>query len=127
MGARNIVLVGDQMQLGQPIQGVHPGESGTSTLDYLLQEHATIAPERGIFLRSTWRMQESICRFISEAVYDGCLQSAPETQQQAVPRRVKKKALWYSPWCKIIVLSTTYPTCRRSNILRSESSCAPDF
>jgi len=27
--ARNIVLVGDQMQLGQPIQGVHPGESGT--------------------------------------------------------------------------------------------------
>ena len=33
---RNIVLVGDQMQLGQPIQGVHPGESGTSTLEYLL-------------------------------------------------------------------------------------------
>ena len=26
--ARNIVLVGDQMQLGQPIQGTHPGESG---------------------------------------------------------------------------------------------------
>jgi superfamily I DNA and/or RNA helicase len=49
MSARNIVLVGDQMQLGQPIQGVHPGASGTSTLDYLLQEHATIAPERGYF------------------------------------------------------------------------------
>jgi RecA/RadA recombinase len=84
MSARNIVLVGDQMQLGQPIQGVHPGVSGTSTLDYLLQDQATIAPERGIFLRSTWRMHESICRFISEAVYDGCLQSAPETQQQAL-------------------------------------------
>ena len=26
LSARNIVLVGDQMQLGQPIQGVHPGE-----------------------------------------------------------------------------------------------------
>ena len=26
--ARNIVLLGDQMQLGQPIQGVHPGGSG---------------------------------------------------------------------------------------------------
>ena len=24
--ARNIVLVGDQMQLGQPVQGVHPGK-----------------------------------------------------------------------------------------------------
>jgi uncharacterized protein len=84
MSARNIVLVGDQMQLGQPIQGVHPGASGTSTLDYLLQEHATIAPERGIFLRSTWRMHESICQFISEAVYDGCLRSVPETQHQAL-------------------------------------------
>src|SRR5690606_37146231 len=28
--AKNIVLVGDQMQLAQPIQGSHPGESGLS-------------------------------------------------------------------------------------------------
>src|SRR5690606_9737764 len=35
-GARNIVLIGDQMQLGQPIQGAHPGESGLSVLDFLL-------------------------------------------------------------------------------------------
>jgi uncharacterized protein len=82
--AQNIVLVGDQMQLSQPIQGVHPGESGTSVLAYLLQEHATIAPERGIFLHTTWRMHERICRFISEAVYDGCLQPAPQTRQQAL-------------------------------------------
>ena len=33
--ARNLVLLGDQMQLGQPIQGSHPGESGRSTLEYL--------------------------------------------------------------------------------------------
>src|SRR5207253_8732640 len=39
--ARNIVLVGDQMQLGQPIQGTHPGESGLSALEYLLQGHAS--------------------------------------------------------------------------------------
>ena len=31
--AKNIVLVGDQMQLPQPVQGVHPGESGFSCLD----------------------------------------------------------------------------------------------
>ena len=30
--ARNIVLLGDQMQLGQPIQGVHPGESGLAEM-----------------------------------------------------------------------------------------------
>jgi AAA domain len=32
--ARNIVLVGDPMQLSQPIQGAHPGESGLSALEY---------------------------------------------------------------------------------------------
>jgi len=80
--ARNLVLVGDQMQLGQPIQGVHPGESGTSALEYLLQDNATVAPDRGIFLRTTWRMHDNICRFISDAVYDGSLHPAPDNQQQ---------------------------------------------
>src|SRR5262249_39539773 len=34
--AKNIVLIGDQMQLGQPIQGVHPGKAGLSVLDLML-------------------------------------------------------------------------------------------
>ena len=72
--ARNIVLLGDQMQLGQPIQGVHPGRSGDSALEYLLDGVATIAPDRGIFLATTWRMHPDVCRFISDAVYDGRLQ-----------------------------------------------------
>lgn len=71
--ARNIVLLGDQMQLGQPIQGVHPGRSGESTLEYLLDGVATIAPHRGIFLERTFRMAPELCRFVSEAVYDGRL------------------------------------------------------
>jgi superfamily I DNA and/or RNA helicase len=71
--ARNIVLLGDQMQLGQQIQGVHPGRSGESSLDYLLNGIATIPPERGIFLGTTWRMHPDVCQFISEAVYDGRL------------------------------------------------------
>ena len=71
--ARNIVLLGDQMQLGQPIQGVHPGRSGESSLEYLLDGHATVPPERGVFLPITWRMCPDVCRFISEAVYDGRL------------------------------------------------------
>ena len=40
--AANLVLIGDQMQLGQPIQGFHPGESGSSILEYLLQRNATV-------------------------------------------------------------------------------------
>lgn len=82
--ARNIVLLGDQMQLGQPIQGVHPGRSGESSLEYLLDGVATIAPDRGIFLAQTWRMHPDICRFISDAVYDGRLESEPGTCNQSL-------------------------------------------
>lgn len=80
--AKNIVLLGDQMQLQQPIQGVHPGDSGESVLDYLLRGEATIAPDRGIFLETTWRMHEEVCRFISDAVYDGKLHPEPGNQRQ---------------------------------------------
>ena len=80
--ARNIVLLGDQMQLGQPIQGVHPGRSGESTLDYLLDGRATVAPERGIFLPHTWRMHPDVCGFISEAVYEGRLKAVPDAARQ---------------------------------------------
>jgi uncharacterized protein len=80
--ARNIVLLGDQMQLGQPIQGVHPGRSGESTLEYLLDGQATVAEDRGIFLATTWRMHEDVCRFISDAVYDGRLAPEPANRNQ---------------------------------------------
>ena len=80
--ASNIVLLGDQMQLGQPIQGVHPGESGQSTLEYLLQGEATIAPQSGVFLNDTWRMHPDVCQFISEAVYDGRLQAEAKNANQ---------------------------------------------
>ncbi len=80
--ARNIVLIGDQMQLAQPIQGAHPGESGLSALDYLLQGEATVAPDRGILLDTSWRMHPAICGFISDAVYDGRLKAHPDCSRQ---------------------------------------------
>lgn len=79
--AKNIVLLGDQMQLAQPVQGAHPGRSGDSALNWLLDGAATIAPDRGIFLAATWRMHPALCSFISEAVYDGRLQ--PEAHNAA--------------------------------------------
>ncbi|MEO5365748.1 MAG: TM0106 family RecB-like putative nuclease [Magnetococcus sp. WYHC-3] len=84
LSARNIVLVGDQMQLGQPTQGVHPGDSGLSILDYLLEGTATIPSDRGIFLGTTWRMHAAICRFISAAVYDGRLHAEAGNQRQTL-------------------------------------------
>jgi uncharacterized protein len=82
--ARNIVLLGDQMQLGQPIQGVHPGRSGESSLEYLLNGKATIPAEQGIFLEKTWRMHPDVCRFISHAVYDGRLEAEPNNTNQTL-------------------------------------------
>lgn len=82
--AHNLVLLGDQMQLPQPIQGVHPGRSGESALDYLLDGRAIVDPARGIFLPNTWRMHPDVCRFISDAVYDGQLVSAPGRDQQTL-------------------------------------------
>jgi uncharacterized protein len=80
--ARNIVLVGDQMQLGQPTQGVHPGDAGLSVLEFLLGEQATIGPDRGIFLPNTRRLHPSVCRFISDAFYDGRLHPDPENENR---------------------------------------------
>lgn len=84
MCARNLVLLGDQMQLGQPIQGMHPGRSGESALEYLLNGESTIAQERGIFLGATYRMHPDVCRFISDAIYDSKLFSDPSTFKQSL-------------------------------------------
>jgi superfamily I DNA and/or RNA helicase len=84
VSAKNIVLVGDQMQLSQPIQGAHPGGSGVSGLDHLLGSLATVPSDRGVFLANTFRMHPDICRFISDAVYDGRLESDASAKQQRI-------------------------------------------
>ena len=84
LSAENIVLVGDQMQLGQPIQGVHPGGSGVSVLQHLLGSRTTIPEDRGIFLPKTWRMHPDVCRFISEAIYDGRLEPEESNANQTL-------------------------------------------
>jgi uncharacterized protein len=89
--AKNLVLLGDQMQLGQPIQGSHPGESGTSALEYLLQDHRTIPPWLGVFLETSWRLHPELCRFISGAVYDDKLASEPSAATRVVTRSPSAK------------------------------------
>lgn len=84
VAARNIVLVGDQMQLAQPIQGAHPRGSGVSALEHLLQDRATVPPERGVFLSETHRMHPDLCAFVSAAVYEGRLRSAAGAEVQSL-------------------------------------------
>ena len=80
--ARNIVLIGDQMQLAQPVQGVHPGQSGQSCFDYLVQGEPTVPPERGILLDVSWRMHSDVCSFVSGAFYSGRLSAHPSNDQR---------------------------------------------
>jgi uncharacterized protein len=50
----------------------------------MLGDHATIPPDRGIFLPVSRRMHPEICRFISDQVYEGRLTSHPDTARQRV-------------------------------------------
>jgi uncharacterized protein len=70
------------MQLPQVSQGHHPGGSGVSGLDYLMGDWATVPRDRGVFLERTWRMHPRLCRFVSDAFYDGRLESAECTAGQ---------------------------------------------
>ena len=82
--AKNLVLMGDQMQLGQPIQGTHPAESGLSILDYLLHDSPTISEEMGVFLGTTYRMHSELNKFISEYIYEGKLKSHPDNEKRII-------------------------------------------
>jgi predicted RecB family nuclease len=86
LSAKNLILVGDQMQLAQPTQGSHPGDTGRSCLEYLLDGRATVPPERGIFLGISYRMHSSVCRFISDAIYEGRLTSYTSAELHRLPR-----------------------------------------
>ena len=83
------------MQLEQPIQGTHPGDSGLSSLQYVLKDfeaskpdrpvyHAVVPVDHGLFLGESRRMHPSVCRFVSETAYEGRLVSHPDCAKQEV-------------------------------------------
>jgi uncharacterized protein len=82
--AKNIILMGDQMQLEQPIQGSHPGDAGASALEFMLKDHAVIPEDKGIFLERTYRMHQDVCQPLSEIVYEGKLQADDDNCHQAI-------------------------------------------
>ncbi|MCY3803114.1 MAG: TM0106 family RecB-like putative nuclease [Gammaproteobacteria bacterium] len=84
MSTKNIILAGDRMQLAQPVQGIHPGESGLSVLEFLLGERSMVTPERGIFLDQTYRLVPGICSFVSEAFYEDQLMSHESALQRSL-------------------------------------------
>src|ERR671918_94729 len=83
--ARNLVLLGDPLQLGQVLQGTHPEGAGVSVLEHLLGEAQTIPEDRGVFLERTFRLHPDVCRYISEAFYEGRLEPDPSTAGRTTP------------------------------------------
>jgi len=81
--ARNVILLGDPLQLAQVSQGTHPEGTGASVLEHLLGSHPTVPADMGIFLDRTRRMHPDVCAFISEIVYESRLEGIPEVAGQA--------------------------------------------
>ncbi len=80
--ARNVLLLGDPLQLPQVALAAHPGGSGRSALEHLLGDATTMPDDRGVFLSETWRMHPDICGFISRNVYGGRLSSHASCARQ---------------------------------------------
>lgn len=85
--ALNIVLVGDPMQLPQPLQGSHPGDSGRSCLEYLIDGHRVVPSDRGVFIPVSRRMHPRVCELVSTAVYEGRLRSDAAAGRQILVSR----------------------------------------
>jgi uncharacterized protein len=81
--ARNLILLGDPLQLAQVSQGGHPKGTGASVLEHLLGEAPTIPEDRGVFLERSFRMRPDVCAFISEIVYAGRLHSDETATRRA--------------------------------------------
>jgi len=82
--ARSLVLLGDPQQLSNPSKGTHPEGAGVSALEHLLGDHATVPPDRGLFLDTSWRLHPDVCSFISEIAYERRLGSHPSCATQTV-------------------------------------------
>ena len=80
--AESVVLLGDPQQLDQPLQGSHPPGAERSALAHVLGDDATIPPDRGLFLETTWRLHPALTMFTSETFYDGRLASEPHLDIQ---------------------------------------------
>lgn len=83
--AKNVVLLGDPLQLPQVAHTSHPGGIGNSVLEHLIgDELRPVASDRGILLTQSYRMNEPICRFVSDMIYEGRLTPAPGRELQRV-------------------------------------------
>jgi uncharacterized protein len=83
----SLVLLGDPQQLDQPMRGTHPPGADRSALAHVLAGQATMPPDRGLFLETTWRLHPQLCAFTSEVFYDDRLAPEPHLVVQRLEAR----------------------------------------
>lgn len=91
--ARNLLLVGDQQQLAQPIMASHPLGSGLSCLGYATSGHQIVPRNIGIFLSKSWRLHPTVCKYISSTFYEGCLQSHQNNEINRVSHAAQQEVM----------------------------------
>ena len=75
--AKNVIVLGDPQQLPQVAQASHDGGSGSSIMQYLIGEGASVIDrDRGILLDKSYRMHPNVCEFVSRTFYGGQLSAA---------------------------------------------------
>lgn len=82
--ARNVILLGDPQQLEQPQKASHPEGADVAALSHLLDGHATMPDDKGIFLSTTRRLHPAITQFTSEVFYEGRLASLPGLDRHGI-------------------------------------------
>jgi uncharacterized protein len=97
--AESIVLLGDPLQLEQPLQGIHPPGVDASALQHILGAHETMPAGAGLFLTETRRLSPEICRFTSELFYEDRLKTHDGLERQQIlgPTRFNGSGLWFVP------------------------------
>ena len=123
LSAKNVVIIGDQMQLSSPISAVHPGESGKSLPEYLLEGKDTISSNKGIFIDKSRRLHPKLCKFTSENFYDGRLKNLDITEKRKITFSKKESLL---PETGILMVDAKHKeVCRQKS--EEEGKLVKDF
>ncbi|MFM7030734.1 MAG: TM0106 family RecB-like putative nuclease [Micrococcales bacterium] len=83
--AKNLVLLGDPLQLPQVVNAIHPGGVENSALGHYMGQDQIIPDSKGFFVDVTRRLHPRVNQAVSWLAYDGRLQSHPITENNLVP------------------------------------------
>jgi len=81
---KNLVLLGDPLQLPQVVNAIHPGGVENSALGHYMGDDQIIPDDKGFFVDVTRRLHPNVNAAVSWLAYDGRLQAHPSTEKNVV-------------------------------------------